>query len=87
MENARKYTYCELLLAAENTNLHNEPLDVKEAQKRPDWQKWEMVIQEELSLLKQHGTYKQVKELPSSRKAVRYRLVFKLKLNPDNSIA
>jgi len=30
-ENARKHAYHEALLAAENTNLHNEPLDVKEA--------------------------------------------------------
>jgi len=30
-ENTRKHAYHEALLAAENTNLHNEPLDVKEA--------------------------------------------------------
>ena len=87
MENARKYTYCEALLAAESINLHNEPIDVKEAQRRPDWSKWEMVMQEELNSLKQHSTYKQVKELPPGRKAVRYKWVFKLKLNPDNLIA
>jgi hypothetical protein len=31
-ENARKYAYYEALLAAENTHLHDEPIDVKEAQ-------------------------------------------------------
>lgn len=86
-ENARKYAYCEALLAAENTNLHNEPVDVKEARKRPDWNKWEAAMQEELNSLERHGTYKQVKELPPGRKAVGYKWVFKLKLNPDNSIA
>ena len=30
--------------------------------------------------------YEQVKELPLNRKAVGYKWVFKLKLNPDNSI-
>ena len=28
-QNARKYSYCKALLAAENTNLHHEPTDVK----------------------------------------------------------
>ena len=86
-ENARKYAYCEVLLAAKSTNLHNEPIDVKEAQRRPDWLKWKMAMEEELNSLKQHGTYKWVKELPPGRKAVGYKWVFKLKLNPDNSIA
>jgi len=86
-ENARKHAYHEALLAAENTNLHNEPLDVKEARKRPDWPKWEAAMQEELDSLKRHGTYRCVKELPPGRKAVGFKWVFKIKLNPDNSIA
>ena len=44
-------------------------------------------MQEELDSLKRHGTYKHVKELPPGRKAIGYKWVFKLKLNPDNSIA
>lgn len=43
-ENARKCAYYEALLTAENTHLHNEPVDVKEAQTRPDWPKWEMAM-------------------------------------------
>jgi len=35
--NARKHAYCEALLATENTHLHNEPADVAEAKRRPDW--------------------------------------------------
>ena len=86
-ENARKCAYYEELLTAENTHLHNEPVDVKEAKTRPDWPKWETAMREELNSLKQHGTYKQVRELPPGRKAIGYKWVFKLKLNPDNSIA
>jgi len=44
-------------------------------------------MQEELNLLEWHGTYERVSELPPGRKAVGYKWVFKLKLNPDNSIA
>ena len=86
-EKARKHAYHEALLAAENTNLHDEPIDVRDAQKRPDWSKWKVAMEEELNSLKQHGTYERVKELPPGRKAVGYKWVFKLKLNPDNSIA
>ena len=86
-ENMRKHAYHEVLLAAENTNLHNKPISVKEAKGRPDWKKWEMAMQEELESLKWHGTYEQVERLPPGRKAVGYKWVFKLKLNLDNSIA
>ena len=44
-------------------------------------------MQEELDSLKHHGTYRCVKELPPGRKAVGFKWVFKIKLNPDNSIA
>ena len=86
-ENARKYTYYKALLATENTHLHNEPADVKEAKERPDWPNWKAAMREELDSPKRHGTYEQVKELPPDRKAIGYKWVFKLKLNPDNSIA
>ena len=86
-ENVRKSAYYEALLAAENKHLHNEPTDVREAKERLDWLNWKAAMQEELDSLKQHGTYKQVKELPLGRKAVGYKWVFKLKLNPDNLIA
>jgi len=85
--NARKYAYYEALLVAENTHLHNEPIDVNEAKQRPDWPKWKTAMQEELDSLDRHGTYERVNELPIGRKAVGYKWVFKLKLNPDNSIA
>jgi hypothetical protein len=86
-ENARKYAYYEVLLAAEDMHLHNEPVDIREAQGRADWPKWETVMHEELKSLEQHGTYERVKELPPGRKAVGYKWIFKLKLNPDNLIA
>jgi len=85
--NARKYAYYEALLVAENTHLHNEPIDVNEAKRRPNWPKWKTAMQEELDSLDRHGTYERVNELPIGRKAVGYKWVFKLKLNPDNSIA
>ena len=85
--NARKYAYYEALLVAENTHLHNEPIDVNEAKRRPDWPKWKTAMQEELDSLDRNGTYERVNELPIGRKAVGYKWVFKLKLNPDNSIA
>ena len=84
---ARKYAYCEALMVAENTHLHTKPIDVNEAKRRPDWPKWKAAMQEELDSLDQHGTYERVNELPIGRKAVGYKWVFKLKLNPDNSIA
>jgi len=85
--NARKHAYCEALLAAENTHLHNEPADVAEAKRRPNWHEWKTAMQEELNSVERHGTYERVSELPPGRKAVRYKWVFKLKLNPDNLIA
>ncbi len=56
-EKARKHAYHEALLAAENTNLHDEPIDVRDTQKRLDWSKWKVAMEEELNSLKQHGTY------------------------------
>src|SRR5258706_7040067 len=85
--NARKSAYCEVLLAAGNTLLHNEPANVNDARQKPDWQKWKAVMQEELESLERHGTYERVSELPLGRKAIGCKWVFKLKLNPDNSIA
>src|SRR5258706_6805916 len=55
--NARKSAYCEVLLAAGNTLLHNEPANVNDARQKPDWQKWKAAMQEELKLLERHGTY------------------------------
>lgn len=86
-ENVRKYAYYEALMTAEDTHIHNEPVDVREAQERPNWPQWKVAMCEELDSLKQHSTYKRVEELPPGRKAVRFKWVFKLKLNLDNSIA
>ncbi len=49
---ARRSAYCEALLAAENMQLHNKPVDVKDAKQRPDWEKWKTAMQEELNSLK-----------------------------------
>jgi hypothetical protein len=57
VENARKYAYYKVLLAAEDTCLCNEPVDIGEVQGRADWPKWEAVMHEELKSLEQHGTY------------------------------
>ena len=86
-EKARKYAYYKALLAAESTHLHNEPVDVNDMKKKPDWPKWKAAMQEELDSLERHGTYEHVKDLPPGRKAIGHKWVFKLKLNPDNSIA
>ena len=86
-EKARKCAYYEALLAAESTHLHNEPVDVNDAKRKPDWPKWKAAMQEELASLRRHGTYELVNDLPTGRKAIGYKWVFKLKLNPDNSIA
>ena len=51
MEKVRQHVYCEVLLAAENTHLHNEPINIIEAKQRPDWPKWKAAMQEELDLL------------------------------------
>lgn len=85
-ERIRKYAYYEALLTAENTHPHNKPADVKEARGRPDWSNWKVAMREELDSLMRHGTYEQVKELPPGRKAAGFKWVFKLKLNPNNSI-
>jgi hypothetical protein len=54
-ENMRKCAYYEALLAAEDTHLHNEPMNIREAKERPDWLKWRAAMQEELdSLATQH---------------------------------
>jgi hypothetical protein len=50
-EKKRKYAYYEALLAAEDTHINNEPVDVREARTRPDWKKWEKAMNEELQLL------------------------------------
>ena len=41
---ARKHTYHEALLAAENTHIHNEPVDINDAKQKPDWPKWEAAM-------------------------------------------
>jgi len=50
-EKARQNTYCEALLAAENMHLHNEPINIIKAKRRPDWPKWKAAMQEELDSL------------------------------------
>ena len=85
-EKVRKYAYYKALLAAESTHLHNEPVDVNDVKRKPNWPKWKAVMQDELDLLERHGTYEHVNNLPPGRKAIGYKWVFKLKLNPDNSI-
>jgi len=57
-EKARQHMYCEALLATENTHLHNKPINIIEVKRRPNWPKWKAVMQEELDLLEQNGTYK-----------------------------
>ena len=51
VEKARQHTYCEVLLAAENMHLHNKPINVIKAKRRPNWLKWKAAMQEELDLL------------------------------------
>jgi hypothetical protein len=50
-ENVRKNAYYKVLLAAEDTHLHNEPVDIKEVQGRANWPKWEAAMHEELKSL------------------------------------
>ena len=55
-----------------------DPQSLEEAMRRPDWKKWEAVIQEELGALKKAGTWGIV-ERPKGRNIVRNKWVFKIK--------
>ena len=55
-----------------------DPQSLEEAMRRPDWPKWEIAIQEELSALKKAGTWGIV-ERPKERNIVKSKWVFRIK--------
>lgn len=56
-----------------------EPDTLDEAMSSPQAQKWEQAIHEEMTSLKQRGTWKTVSHIPPGRKSIGSKWVFKLK--------
>ena len=73
--------YC---LAAQSTN-SSDPLTLTQASKRLDWDKWEAAIQEELKSLEAFNTF-EIVDLPSGKKPVGCKYVFKTKYKPNGEI-
>ena len=63
----------------------SDPLTLLQATKRPDWNKWEAAIQDELKSLAAFETF-EVVELPPGKRPVGCKYVFKIKYNPNGSI-
>lgn len=62
-----------------------EPLTFKQAMRSDARTHWEQAMQEEINSLKRHGTWELV-DLPSDRKAVKCKWVYKVKFRPDGEI-
>ena len=63
----------------------SDPLTLLQATKRPDWNKWEAAIQDELKSLAAFETF-EVVDLPPSKRPVGCKYVFKIKYKPDGTI-
>ncbi|MCI30661.1 copia-type polyprotein, partial [Trifolium medium] len=61
----------------------DEPINYIEALKD---KKWKKAMEEELTVIERNQTW-EIMELPSDKKAIEVKWIFKLKLNPDGSIA
>jgi len=64
----------------------SEPLDHIDAAKRPDAAEWDGAMRSEINSLESRRTYILTK-LPPGRKAIESKWVYKLKMNPDGTIA
>ena len=62
-----------------------EPRSLAEAKRRPDWVLWEKVIKEELSTLKEAGTW-EVAEAPAGANVVGSKWVFKAKRDASGNV-
>lgn len=62
-----------------------DPTTYKEAMERPDADKWKEACDEEITSIMKNETW-ELTELPEGRKAIGCKWVFKVKMNPDNTI-
>ena len=67
------------------TSISLDPLTLSQAIKRPDWDKWEAAISEELRSLEDFDTF-DVVTLPPGKKPVGCKYVFKTKFKPNGEI-
>jgi hypothetical protein len=65
--------------------VYTEPTTYNGARRAPDSVKWDTAMKIELEMLKKNDTYELV-PLPAGRKSIGVKWVYKIKLNPDNSI-
>ena len=73
------------LLCSQKANLASEPTHWKDIRGRPDAGEWYAAAQDEFQALMDNGTFEPV-ELPSGRKAIGCRWVFKLKRKADGAV-
>ena len=64
----------------------DEPDTVEEARRRPDAEKWNEAIREELDSLKKHNTW-EITTVPKEAKVLQSRFIFKLKKKNDGTVA
>lgn len=69
----------------ENMSKRKEPVTYKEAMDSPDKDKWIEAMRSEITSLIENQTWELV-DLPSGRKALPCKWVYKVKLNPDGSV-
>ena len=75
-----------LAFAASTSSGSFEPQTFREAMNSPDADLWTAAIDKELKSLREMGTFEVVDELPSGRKPIGAKLVFRIKCNADGSI-
>jgi len=64
----------------------SEPQTFREAMQSPEAKFWTQAIQKEIQSLEDMGTFETVNTLPTGRKAIGSKLVFRIKHNTDGSI-
>lgn len=69
------------------TKDHQEPNTYEQAVSGPDSTKWKEAIQSELNSLRRHGTWDVVQNLPSDRRPITNKWVFKVKRDEHGKVA
>ena len=65
--------------------LEDDPISLKEAKERSDWNKWKEAMDAEIDQLTKRGTYKLV-ELPPDRQAIASKWVYRIKRDHNGKI-
>ena len=62
----------------------SDPTTIQQAQKRPDWNEWQIAINSEIQSLQSRSVFGRIQDLPFGKTIVGYRWVLTRKCTSDN---